>query len=83
MVIPPVSSQVSTIPNYNPALLTIDPDPSTAAQPALLATFQYSITDAAGVFDPLPNTVNMQFLQPVAITGTVFNDVNGSANNTH
>lgn len=70
------------ITNYNPALLTIDPDPNTAAQPALLATFQYSFADAAGVFDPVPNTVNMQFLQPVAITGTVFDDVDGSANNT-
>jgi hypothetical protein len=71
------------ISNYNPALLTIDPNPNDASQPALLATFQYSFADAAGVYDPVPNTVNMQFLQPVAIIGTVFNDVNGSANNTH
>jgi hypothetical protein len=71
------------ITNYNPALLTIDPNPNDASQPALLATFQYSFADAAGVFDPIPNTVNMQFLAPVAITGTVYNDVNGSANNTH
>ncbi len=71
------------IPNYNPALLTIDPDPNTPAQPHLLATFQYSFADAAGVFDPVPNTVTMEFLQPVGISGTVYNDVNGSANNTH
>lgn len=71
------------IPNYDPGLLTIDPNPNDASQPALLATFQYSFADAAGVFDPVPNTVNMQFLTPVAIIGTVYNDVNGSANNTH
>jgi hypothetical protein len=71
------------ISNYNSALLTIDPNPNDASQPALLATFQYSFADAAGVYDPVPNTVNMQFLTPVAIIGTVFNDVNGSANNTH
>jgi hypothetical protein len=72
-----------TIPNYNPALLTIDPDPNTAAQPHLLTNFQYSFADAAGVFDPVSRTITMEFLQPVAITGNIYNDVNGSANNTH
>jgi hypothetical protein len=73
----------TVITNYNPAYLTIDPNPNDASQPALLATFTYSIADQAGIYDPVPNTVNMQFLQPVAITGTVYYDANGSANNTH
>jgi Secretion system C-terminal sorting domain len=71
------------ITNYNPALLTIDPNPSDATQPNVLAQFQYSFQDAAGSWDAVPNTVTMEFLEPVAFKGTVYNDVNGSANNTH
>jgi Secretion system C-terminal sorting domain len=69
--------------NYNPALLTIDPNPNDVSQPYVLAQFQYSFQDAAGSWDAVPNTVTMEFLEPVAIRGTVYNDVNGSANNTH
>jgi hypothetical protein len=71
------------IANYNPALLTIDPNPSDATQPNVLAQFQYSFQDAAGSWDAVPSTVTMEFLEPVAFKGTVYNDVNGSANNTH
>ncbi len=71
------------ITNYNPALLTIDPNPSDATQPNVLSTFQYSFQDAAGSWDVVPNTVTMEFLEPVAFKGTVYNDPNGSANNTH
>lgn len=71
------------IANYNPALLTIDPDPNGPTQPYQLVNFQYSFQDAAGNWDAVPNTVTMEFLEPVAIKGTVYNDVNGSANNTH
>ncbi len=71
------------IPNYNPALLTIDPDPSGALLTYQLVNFQYSFQDAAGSWDALPNTVTMEFLEPVAFKGTVYNDANGSANNTH
>jgi hypothetical protein len=65
--------------NYNPAYLTVDPMASDATQPNVLVTFQYSVQDGAGAFDPTPSTVQLQFLQPVAIKGTVWNDVNGSA----
>jgi hypothetical protein len=71
------------ITNYNPALLTIDPDPAGALLTYQLVNFQYSFQDAAGSWDALPNTVTMEFLEPVAFKGTVYNDANGSANNTH
>jgi Secretion system C-terminal sorting domain len=78
----PVVSGVA-IPNYNPALLTIDPDPSGPLLTYQLVNFQYSFQDAAGSWDALPNTVTMEFLEPVVFKGTVYNDANGSANNTH
>jgi hypothetical protein len=71
------------IPNYNPALLTIDPDPSGPLLTYQLVNFTYSFQDAAGSWEALPNTVTMEFLEPVAFKGTVYNDANGSANNTH
>jgi hypothetical protein len=73
----------AAIPNYNPALLTIDPDPSGPLLTYQLVNFQYSFQDAAGSWDALPNTVTMEFLEPVVFKGTVYNDANGSANNTH
>jgi hypothetical protein len=71
------------IPNYNPALLTIDPDPSGPLLTYQLVNFTYSFQDAAGSWDALPNTVTMEFLEPVVFKGTVYNDANGTANNTH
>jgi hypothetical protein len=71
------------IPNYNPALLTVDPDPAGPLLTYQLVNFQYSFQDAADSWDVVPNTVTMEFLEPVAFKGTVYNDPNGSANNTH
>ena len=61
-----------TIHNYNPALLTIDP-----ADTATTISFNYQVVDAAGTASS-PATVTLTSL--LQISGTVWNDSNGSAN---
>ena len=63
-----------TIHNYNPALLTIDP-----ADTATTISFNYQVIDAAGA-PSAPATVTLTSL--IHISGTVWNDSNGSANGT-
>ena len=50
------------ITNYDPALLTVDPDDG-----ALTVTFKYAVVDAAGKPDPTPAAVSMPFGTPTAV----------------
>jgi hypothetical protein len=69
-----VSLASPVISNYNPALLTIDPENGT-----LVSVFTYSEIDAAG-FESLAATVNMPFTD-FAIEGKVYHDIDGTTNN--
>ncbi len=64
-----------TITSFNPALLTIDPTGATAT--TLVASFTYSVKDAAGLLSPAA-TVTMPFTgSGISLFGNVFNDANG------
>jgi hypothetical protein len=58
------------IPNFDPLLLTVDPNPGVQT-----VVFTYSTTDAAGVKSP-PATVTMPFTG-LELSGNVFVDANG------
>ncbi len=66
-----ISSSNFTISNYNPSLLTFDPNDG-----SLVATFTYSLRDAAGMQDPTPATATLSFIN-LTISGNVFDDANG------
>ncbi|MNS23013.1 hypothetical protein D3C72_548190 [compost metagenome] len=63
-----------TIPNYNPALLTITP---TAGTPLGTTTtsFQFASIDQAGKADPTPATYTVNFSQPLPVTLGAFTAV--------
>ncbi len=64
-----------TITSFNPALLTIDPNDNTAI--TVVASFTYSVKDAAGLLSPAA-TVTMPFTgSGISIFGNVFDDANG------
>ena len=50
------------ISSFNPALLKIDPDDDTH-----IATFMYASKDAAGLYDPTPATVTVQWTQTLPV----------------
>jgi len=63
------------IAGYNASLLTLDPNDG-----SITVSFTYAVTDAAGK-NSSPASVSMPFTA-VGITGTVFDDANGSTDNT-
>jgi hypothetical protein len=65
------------IPNYNPALLTLDPTFVGGGT----VSFTFAFVDAAGKIDPTPATISMDFTD-ISISGTVYNDANGLTDNT-
>lgn len=66
------SNQV--IPSFNPILLKIDPADNTN-----ITTFKYSSMDAAGLYDPTPATVTVQWISVLPVTLLNFNGkLNGS-----
>ncbi len=77
----PITMAGTVISNYNPSYLTIDPGDATTN--FVSTNFQYSFIDAAGVADAIPNMVTMDFYPPVVLRGTVYQDIDGSANGTH
>ena len=64
----------TVIPSFNPALLLIDPSDST-----LMSKFTYAAMDAAGLYDPTPATVTVNWLSILPITSLEFTGkLNGS-----
>ncbi len=49
----------------------------------VIVGISYTVIDNAGIEDPTPATSTVEFLEPIGITGTIFNDIDGSANGTH
>jgi hypothetical protein len=69
-------STSTTITNFDPSLVTIDPAGATAT--AVTPTFTYAVFDAAGV-SSLPKTITMPLGVPAVISGSIFDDTNGDA----
>ena len=59
-----------SIPSYNPALLTLDPNDG-----GITVSFTYAVTDAAGK-NSVPASVSMPFTA-IGISGYVYDDANG------
>ncbi len=67
-----------TIFNYDPTKLTFDP-----VDGVVNMSFTYAAVDAASKVDLSPATATMAFTAtPIGISGTIFHDQDGSANNT-
>jgi uncharacterized repeat protein (TIGR01451 family) len=66
------------ISNYDPTKLTFDPVDGVVSM-----SFTYAAVDAASKVDLSPATATMAFTAtPIGISGTIFHDQDGSANNT-
>lgn len=63
-----------TIPNYNPALLTITPTASTPIG-TTTTSFQFASIDLAGKADPSPASYTVNFSQPLPVTLGAFTAV--------
>ena len=66
-----------TITDYNPALLTVDPN----FEGIGTVTFTFAFKDAAGQVDPSPATATLTF-DGVSLSGTVFDHANGLTDST-
>ncbi len=66
----------TTITNFDPALLTLDPAGATAT--AITPTFSFSVFDAANQ-PSAPKTISIPLGAPTTISGNIFNDPNGNA----
>jgi hypothetical protein len=56
------------IPNFNPALLSIDPDDDD-----VFTFFTYTVKDAAGLYDPTPATITITWTTALPVTLINFN----------